>query len=415
MKRFKTASSFLLVTVLTYTIAVSAVPRAWAERLKFLAIDYENNSVLHYDGITGALRGVFVRSGSGGLNGPQNLIFGPDGNLYVSSHNTGSVLRYNGTTGAFIDAFVPAHSGGLANPDQLAFGPDGNLYVSARFTARIFRYDGQTGAFIDIPISDGRLGGFVGFTFGPDGKIYATEYNGHFDVLRCDLATRTCDVFASGQSIVSATGITFGPDGNLYVSGINSDNVIRYDGKTGAFIDVFVSVGSGGLRGADALSFGPDGNLYVSSIGSHQTLRYDGGTGAFIDDFSIVHGLGIPDGFDKGLAFFPTLPFAVATLSQARLAFQSRPMGTTSNPMTVMLTNTGQTAMTDYKIRVEFASEFTQTNDCPTTLKSMKNCIIHVTFTPSGLGTRAGTLRVAGVAGSKIGGIRTVNLRGTGQ
>jgi len=48
-------------------------------------------------------------------------VFGPDGNLYVSSEVTDEVLRYNGETGNFIDAFVTAGSGGLAGPFFLIF------------------------------------------------------------------------------------------------------------------------------------------------------------------------------------------------------------------------------------------------------------------------------------------------------
>jgi hypothetical protein len=59
--------------------------------------------------------------------------------------------------------------------------------------------------------------------------------------------------------------------------------VQRYDGTTGAFIDIFGS--GGGLDGPIGLTFGPDGNLYVSSAGTDQVLRYDGTTGTFIDAF----------------------------------------------------------------------------------------------------------------------------------
>jgi len=73
----------------------------------------------------------FVSSGSGGLNDPEGLVFGPDGNLYVASEITDEILRYDGTTGAFIDTFVSAGSGGLDKPDDSLFGPDGNLYVAS--------------------------------------------------------------------------------------------------------------------------------------------------------------------------------------------------------------------------------------------------------------------------------------------
>jgi len=51
-------------------------------------------------------------------------------------------------------------------------------------------------------------------------------------------------------------GLAFGPDGNLYV-GTRSGNIIRYNGTTGAFIDVFVPAGRGGLSGSAFLAFTP--------------------------------------------------------------------------------------------------------------------------------------------------------------
>ena len=54
--------------------------------------------------------------------------------LLVSNSSLNSILRYDGTTGAFIDAFVPGTNeivgpGGLVTPLGLTFGPDGSLYV----------------------------------------------------------------------------------------------------------------------------------------------------------------------------------------------------------------------------------------------------------------------------------------------
>lgn len=54
--------------------------------------------------------------------------------LFVTSFDNSRVLRYDGTTGAFLDTFVPTAAGGLRNPAGLVFGPDGNLYVSSAGT-----------------------------------------------------------------------------------------------------------------------------------------------------------------------------------------------------------------------------------------------------------------------------------------
>jgi subtilisin-like proprotein convertase family protein len=92
------------------------------------------------------------------------------------------------------------------------------------------------------------------------------------------------DAFVSSGSggLGGADGLVFGPDGHLYVASRDTDSVLRYHGRTGAFIDAFVPAGSGGLDSPVGLAFGPDRNLYVTSFDSDSILCYDGRTGAFI-------------------------------------------------------------------------------------------------------------------------------------
>ena len=85
MKRKITLVAFMIFTILSFGLSY-AIPSAFA--------------------VAGDFIDVFA-SGSG-LDAPNGLVFGPDGNLYVSSANTDQVLRYNGNTGAFIDVFVSA-------------------------------------------------------------------------------------------------------------------------------------------------------------------------------------------------------------------------------------------------------------------------------------------------------------------
>lgn len=173
------------------------------------------NTIRRYDITTGTFQGIFVSSGSGGLDWPRGMGFGPDGNLYVCSWNTDNILRYNGTTGAFIDEFVPAGSGGMDVPAALTFGPDGNLYVCNFVISNVLRYNGTTGEYIDefIPAGTGGLD--------------------------------------------HPNWLEFGIDGDFYVGGGLSSNVIRYDGATGALIGELVTTGSGGLNISNSFAFYP--------------------------------------------------------------------------------------------------------------------------------------------------------------
>jgi DNA-binding beta-propeller fold protein YncE len=284
-----------------------------------LVSSFRTNAVMRYDGATGAFLNVLIPSDpalNGGLTGPEGLAIGPDGNLYVSSFDPtftrpGAVLRYNAKTGAYIDAFVPpdpAKSGGLFAPTGLLFGPDGNLYVGSALTNAVLRYDGKTGAFLGVFASGGGLNGPNGMLFGPDGSLYVASLN--FDVphnmeypgavLRYDGKTGAfIDAFvppdpARNGGLQRTAGLAFGPDGDLYVSSgdlMPKGSVLRYDGKTGAFKSIFVAPGK--PDEPFGVVFGPDGDLYVGmaggsargATGDGSVMRYDSKTGELMNAF----------------------------------------------------------------------------------------------------------------------------------
>ena len=130
---------------------------------------------------------------------------------------------------------------------------------------------------------------------GPDGNFYVSS--GYTQqVLRYNGETgEFMDVFASGHEMQAPSAVGFGPDGNLYVSSQVTACVLRFDGNTGAFIDTFIPAGSGGLQRPTWFVFGPDGYFYLSCHYTDRVLRYNAQTGAFVDEF-VPAGYGGLDG-----------------------------------------------------------------------------------------------------------------------
>jgi DNA-binding beta-propeller fold protein YncE len=78
--------------------------------------------------------------------------------------------------------------------------------------------------------------------------------------------------------LLGVTGSTaFSQD--LLVTSFFTNSVLRYDGKTGDFVDAFIPPASGGLDGPNGLLVAPNGSVFVSSYNNNSVLRYDGITG----------------------------------------------------------------------------------------------------------------------------------------
>lgn len=200
-----------------------------------------------------------------------DVAFGPDGNLYASGN--GPVLRYDIVTGAPLGEFTHGYT--LHDARAMAFGPDGNLYIAhyddcvtgptgcTGSLGEIVRFDGLTGDFLDVYVHSGQSGLTWPYdlAFGPGGALFVANTTATTNnILRFDRSARVRAVGNAGSAVfVTHPGlyplaIAFGPDYNLYVSS-NSDNsgsdgaILRFDGRTGAFIDVYVASVEGGPRG----------------------------------------------------------------------------------------------------------------------------------------------------------------------
>ena len=268
------------LTGFTFSITVSAIDEdgQYYEADMWLPA-YGGSELDVVDGYVGNVVDFFAVSD--GLVGHANVVQKLDGNFLISGHGSSNVLEYQ-PDGTFVGTFVTAGSGGLNGAAGMDFGADGNLYITSSNSGKVLRFDGTTGAFIDEFVSSG-LNFPLGLTFGPDGDLYVAS-QGSDGVLKFDGVTGILDATFNAPPTGNTEDITFGPDGNLYVSSL-SNGVFRLNGTTGALIDNFVMINAGGLSSAAGVEFGPDGNLYVSDQNANAVRRYDGTTGAYIDDY----------------------------------------------------------------------------------------------------------------------------------
>jgi hypothetical protein len=111
-----------------------------------------------------------------------------------------------------------------------------------------------------------------------------------------------------------------------------------------------------------------------------------------------------------------------ALLSPAALTFASQPLGSTSASQAVTLSNTGTAALTVASVAA--SGDFAETNTCGSQVAAGSSCTISVTFTPTIVGTRSGSVTVsdsasgsphsAGLSGAGIASTSTAGCVETG-
>ena len=244
-----------------------------------LAAVWSTDSVVRFDGRTGAFEGTFTVGGP--LRLPSGLDFGPDGNLYVSSFYWDTVLKYDGVTGTYLGTFVAEGQGGLNQPSLLEFRPDGWLYVLASYNGGVLRFDADSGAFHDVFIPSGSGGITTAFamTFGPDGDVYLGGYYSK-TVVRFDGASGAVKNVVA-EFVDTPSGMAFDPQGRLLVGEWRTGtffehNIQRYT-PAGASLGVLTELTQGPLE----LEFDRAGRLYVAGASSIDVL--DGTTGEWLD------------------------------------------------------------------------------------------------------------------------------------
>ncbi|MHC4064670.1 MAG: M12 family metallo-peptidase, partial [Planctomycetota bacterium] len=227
--------------------------------------------IREFHAVTGALVRESVAQTVGAVN---DLIIDEAGRIFVSSADDARIVEFD-RAGNHVGDLVSAGGGGLIEPAGLTIGPSGNLFVADNAADAVREYDRDSGVYLGdfVTPGDGGLAGPFGLAFGPTGSFFVTSDNGR--VLEYDGATGAflgvlVTVFNNG-GLTAPRGLLFTPDGRLLVASLGTNAVLEFAGDTGWFIRQFNDGGTATRLTMDepwGLRIGPDGDVYVSRHGT---------------------------------------------------------------------------------------------------------------------------------------------------
>jgi len=310
--------------------------------------------------------------------------------IFVTTFNlTGSQLLYS------------TYFGGSSYEASYSAAEDaaGNIYFSG------FTYSS------DFPVTAGAVQQVIGGN--------ADAFLAKFNTRLSGAASLVYSTYLGGNQFEIGGGVSVDSQGNAYASGQtfsgnfpvvnplqaarngNSDGFITELNPQGSAILFSTYLGGSGAELADFVAVDHNGNAYVagwtqsadfpSMPRSFQPSYAGGATDVWVTKISPNNA--------PGVSFTP-----------ASLTFAPQAVGTTSPPQTVIVHDVGSAALSISS--VSSTSEFSQTNNCVSSVAGGGSCAVSISFTPAGVGTRNGNVSVTDNAG---GSPQRIRLSGTGK
>jgi len=386
-----------------------------------LTIKYDTNGRQLWSSLSPAPPNSNISGGSSliALDSAENVIetVGLDSNAIPTPHELALILKYD-SNGHLLRTFGGPNlarvwalriassgnsyiagdetSGGSAlNPVVTKFDPAGNVVWSDHFPENLSQRP-----FAGIATDRGG-NVFVAQTL--PNNTFATLGGTDISVMKLDpngnqkwTSTYNAEADGSAQDIAFALAVnSFGQAYVTGASGFRRDFASNYDFATVKYDadgkQIWVQRFDGPTHGNDqpvAMVIQADGGLVVTGTND------SGRTVSNLNWATINY---IQDG---------------AKLAPALLSFGNEALGTQSGSQTVTLTNTAETGLIIRSITV--TGDFHLANNCPTTLAAGTSCKLGITFTPTELGGRTGTLSVLDDWEGSEHNPQTVKLSGTG-
>ncbi|MDQ1517174.1 MAG: hypothetical protein QOE80_3004 [Actinomycetota bacterium] len=229
-----------------------------------------SNRVVHLDLDTGAIARIAGETDAEPLRVPDDIVLGPDGNLYVSAMLDRAVVRMaqDGTHRKVVGSNL---GDGSSLTNGIAFNRQGRLFATDLSFADPTHPGGlweidPAGAKPPVPIVR-NLPTPEGFGFGPDGLAYVPEmFLGRIDVI--DVDARTVRTLVDGFGYLVALKVDGA--GRLVTIETDTGKLWRVDRATGQ--RTFVAQGPPGL---DNLVVAADGTIYTTNFAQGNVWRVD--------------------------------------------------------------------------------------------------------------------------------------------
>lgn len=272
-------------------IACALTPTANAQNAYEVLVNSRGTNAVHRYDASGNFLGEFITSGSGGLIGPEQVLFHPDGSVLVTGFGNSAIKRYHGFTGEYLGNFSSGYA--LELPSKMSIGPDSLIYVTQWGTVqqKVVRFD-LGGDFVDEFTSIDTPNG-LGHFWDAQGRFYLSVYgNGATGTVQRFAADGTfLDVFINSSILQGPTDLWQEANGDVLVLDWTMGNVQRYD-STGSYLGVYI----GGLTNPEGHSFlPPGGDLLIGDWGEDAVHWFDA-SGMTLGYFASGNGLTDPNG-----------------------------------------------------------------------------------------------------------------------